>query len=312
MYKNFYNFNLKHLLKIRLHLGHQNSQLNINLTAYLLGTRHNINVYNLDKLWQPYRYLYYTLIQNFYKRSSFFIVGTNKHLPMTNFLENLLEEYPFTIEHNSFYVSGYVDRKWIGGLFSNWKIFKEFIQYLHNPNQKFKKRYRFQRYFFFIKGIRHLYTKPIPDFFLFLEKNDEAFFELSQYKVPLIGLVDTNMDPTSFLYPFFSNNDSVENLEFFFFFLKDCIQEGRLQEQQQYYTQLILKLKKIIIGKLKKKKKKIFLKNIKKKPVVERIYRGGQNFNKNLTQKNNYSKKKKFFETKPVINHTSLKNKQKK
>jgi ribosomal protein S2 len=50
MYKNFYNFNLQNLLKIRLHLGHKDDQLNLKLTSYLYGTRHNINIYDLDKL----------------------------------------------------------------------------------------------------------------------------------------------------------------------------------------------------------------------------------------------------------------------
>jgi len=50
MFKNFYKFNILNLIKIRLHLGHNDLELNKNLTSYLYGTRHNINIYNLDKL----------------------------------------------------------------------------------------------------------------------------------------------------------------------------------------------------------------------------------------------------------------------
>ena len=130
MYKTFYNFSINNLIKIRLHLGHKDSQLNLQVTSYIYGTRHNVNIYNLDLLWKPYRYLFYNLVQIFFKRNSFFIVGTNKHLPMTLLLEDLIQEYPLELKKDYyFYISGYIDKKWIGGLFTNWKIFKEFLQY---------------------------------------------------------------------------------------------------------------------------------------------------------------------------------------
>ena len=50
MYKSFFKFNILNLMKIRLHLGHKNNDLNLNITSYLYGTRHNINIYNIEKL----------------------------------------------------------------------------------------------------------------------------------------------------------------------------------------------------------------------------------------------------------------------
>lgn len=248
MYKNFYNFNISLLLKNRLHLGHKDNKLNVNLTSYLYGIRHNINIYDLDKLWKPYRYLFYNLVHVFSKRNSFFIVGTNPNLPMSIFLENLLKEYPFQNKKNqAFYISGYMDKKWIGGLFTNWKIFSEFIQYLGNPQQKFKKKYRFQKYFYFLKGIENLFKMPIPDFVILLDKNEEALYELKKFQIPLIGLVDTNINPNDYIYPVFGNNDAMENIEFFFEFIKEAVKEGRLKEQQYFYYMFIHKLKKIII-----------------------------------------------------------------
>ena len=245
MYKNFYNFNIKNLLKIRLHIGHKNNVLNTQLTSHIFGTRHNINIYDLDKLWKPYRYLFHSLAKNFSKRNSFFLVGTNKTLPMPLILETYLKQYPFEIEKNvSFYISGYVDKKWIGGLFTNWKIFSEFIQFLDNPQQKLKKKYRFQKYFYYLKGIKNLFKMPIPDFVILLNNDKEALYELKQFQIPLIGLVDTDMNPQDFLYKFFSNNDSIENIDFFFEFLKETIKQGRLVEQQQYYYIFLNKIKK--------------------------------------------------------------------
>ena len=49
MFKNFFNFNIATLIKIRLHLGHKNSDLNSQITSYIYGTRHQINIFNVDK-----------------------------------------------------------------------------------------------------------------------------------------------------------------------------------------------------------------------------------------------------------------------
>jgi len=269
MYKNFYNFNINSLIKIRLHLGHKQNALNSKLTSYIYGTRHNINIYNLDKLWKPYRYLYYSLVQNFARRNSFFIIGTNKNLPMSHILEKLLNEYPFKSEEDySFYISGYVDRKWIGGLFTNWKIFSEFIQYLDNATYNFSKRFRYLKYFPYLKGIRNLAKMPLPDFYVFLDKDEEAFFELKKMHVPMIGLVDTDMDPDNFLYKFLGNNDTLENIEFFFDFIKETVKEGRLKEQQLFYYYFLYKLKKILnANKIKKNQYKN--NNFNKKSSIE-------------------------------------------
>lgn len=254
MYKQFYNFNINNLMKIRLHLGHKNDTLNLMLTSYMYGTRHNINIYNLDKFWKPYRYLFYSLAQTFFRRNSFFVVGTNHNLPLKEFLNKLSSKYCLYSqdkeqEYSSYYLSGYIDRKWIGGLFTNWKIFYEFLKYVGVPGIHFKKKYRFQKYFFYLKGIKNLTKMPIPDFVIFLDKNTEALAELKKFQIPLIGIVDTNMNPNDFVYKFFGNNDSMESIEFFFEFLDESIKEGRLKEQQLFYFYFIYKLKKKLLNK---------------------------------------------------------------
>lgn len=247
MFKTYYNFNLITLIKIRLHLGHKNENLNFFLTSYIYGTRHNINVFDIDKLWKPYKYLFYNLTFAFSRRNSLFLIGINKNLPMPLILENLLLKYPFYDKSTkSFYISGYVDEKWCKGLFSNWKIFIEFIEYMNNPSLLFQKKYRFQKYFYYLKGVQNLFKMPIPDFFVFLDQDKDALFEIKKLQIPFIGLIDSDINPKDFLFKFYGNNDTVENIEFFLEFLKESILEGRLKEQQEFYYYFLFKLKKIL------------------------------------------------------------------
>jgi len=142
-----------------------------------------------------------------------------------------------------------MDKQWIPGLFLNWKIFKEFIPYidLKNPVAFFKKKYKFLRYFPLLHGIKNLKNNPMPDFFIFLDQNSEALLEIKKLRIPLIGLVDTNMNPSNFLYQFFGNNDSIKNIKFFFKFLKETIVDGRLKEKYQFFYYFLNKVKNKLI-----------------------------------------------------------------
>jgi len=50
MYKDLIKLNLDHLIKIRLHIGHKSDDLNNKINPYLYGTRHNINIYDINLL----------------------------------------------------------------------------------------------------------------------------------------------------------------------------------------------------------------------------------------------------------------------
>ncbi len=250
MYKNLYKLNLDYLIKIRAHLGHKHKNLNMNMNSYLYGIRHNINIFNINLLWNSFRYLFYSLSEMFLNRNSFFIVGTNNNLPMDILLKKWLKEYPLNYnKFNSFYISGYIDKKWIGGLFSNWKIFYEFIDYINIYNIEKKKKYKYEKYFIYLKGIINLKKMPIPDFIIMLDKDIVALDEIKKLQIPLIGVVDSDMNPEDFVFKFMGNNDSIENLEFFFEFLKEAAKEGRIKEQQLFFFYLISNIKKKVYGK---------------------------------------------------------------
>ncbi len=249
MYKALYNINEQNLIKIRSHLGHNTGKLNNKINPYLYGTRHNINIYDIKKLWTSYRYLFYNFSEMFLKRNTFFIVGTNKRIPVNLLLKNWLAQDPFiNKKNNKFYVSGYVDKKWIGGLFSNWKIFYEFIKYIPMFNKGIKIKYKFEKYMSNLQGAVNLQKMPIPDFIIMLDKDKIALDEIKNLQVPLIGIIDTDMDPDDFVYKFLGNNDSIEYLDFVFSFISEAIKEGRLKEQQLFYIYVISKIKRKLNG----------------------------------------------------------------
>ena len=144
MYNKLYKLNLEYLIKIRSHLGHNNVDLNTKINPYIYGIRHDNNIFNVNKLWNSFRYLFYSLSEMFLNRNSFFLVGTNENLPMEILMKKWLKKYPLKNKNfSSFYISGYIDKKWIGGMFSNWKIFYGFLDYITLFNIEKKKKLKY-------------------------------------------------------------------------------------------------------------------------------------------------------------------------
>ena len=80
MYKALYNINEQNLIKIRSHLGHNTKKLNNKINPYIYGTRHNINIYDIKKLWTSYRYLFYNFCEMFLNHGNEICIQINTML----------------------------------------------------------------------------------------------------------------------------------------------------------------------------------------------------------------------------------------
>ena len=85
-----------------------------------------------------------------------------------------------------------------------------------------------------------LLAKVIPDFLLVLATDRGAAHEAANLDLPLFGMVDSNTDPTPFLYPVYGNDDSVESLAFMLELLKRGVEEGRKREHEAFAIALLI------------------------------------------------------------------------
>ena len=225
------------LLAAKVHLGHQKRRTNSMATGHLLGFRHNIAIYDINKTWRSMRTLFYAFAEMASSRSSFFLLAPNKHLPLQKRLEALRAEYPFRSDRfASLYMTGYSDKKWIDGLFSNWKVLGNLASRARSQKSKIS------RYVQGLKGM-DVYSQIIPDFVLVLATDRGAFHEIRNAEVPILGLSDTDTDPSPFLYPVFANDDSMESINFMLDLIQRGVEEGRRREQEAFALLLIRKIK---------------------------------------------------------------------
>jgi ribosomal protein S2 len=84
----------------------------------------------------------------------------------------------------------------------------------------------------------------VPDLIITLKPKMEILEEASRFNVPIISVVDTNMNSSKFLYSLYMNDDSLESLSFLLELLQTAIEEGRRKEKIVFYNYFLKKIKK--------------------------------------------------------------------
>lgn len=135
----------------------------------------------------------------------------------------------------------YFTERWIGGFLTNWEQIKKNINKIINMDadrasgawKKFPKheQVKMGRY---LDRIKILYggvltIKEIPGALVVVDikKEEPAVREGNRMAVPLIGIVDTNSDPTPIDYVIPANDDAVGSIEFIIHYLAAAYAEGK-------------------------------------------------------------------------------------
>jgi len=135
----------------------------------------------------------------------------------------------------------YVVSKWIPGLITNFATLKSRIKYFVNLKQQDAsgelKKYTKKEISKFRKvieklqpsfgGIEQLTQKPDAIFLADTVRDHIVVSEANKLKIPVVGIVDTNSDPSLVDYPIPGNDDSLKSLAYFVEKVKESIQSAR-------------------------------------------------------------------------------------
>ena len=122
------NYTLRDLLNARLHLGHKTNKWNPKMAPFIYGSENNVHIIDLRKT--------FDLLQNaldFVKKivsneGKILFIGTK--LQANNIIKN------YALECNQFYVN----KRWLGGMLTNWSTISNSINHLNNLNEKLSKK----------------------------------------------------------------------------------------------------------------------------------------------------------------------------
>lgn len=130
----------------------------------------------------------------------------------------------------------YVSGRWIGGLFTNFKIIKERLEYFKDLEEKFKsgalakytkkEQINFERALKKMEqtmgGIKNMQSPPQVIFVTDVNAEKDAVLEARKLGIKVVGIVDTSANPELVDYVIPANNNSLSSLRL----ILDTIKEG--------------------------------------------------------------------------------------
>lgn len=204
------------MLEAGVHWGHQKSNWNPKMSPYIFGLKNNIYIIDLEKTMEEL------------EKAIKFIAGIKKNNGKILFVETRAQSQFLVEEIAKKTNMPYVVSRWIGGLLTNFRIIRKRVEYFmglekkkadgelkkytKKEQQEFDKEIeKFKKRF---DGIRNLDKLPDALFVLSVKAQMTAIREAKKKNIPVIGLVDTDSDPTIIDYFIPSNDESISALKF--------------------------------------------------------------------------------------------------
>lgn len=205
---------LEGLLKAGVHFGHMKSRRHPKMETYIYTTRKNINILDLEKTAEKLEVAAKFLAEVVKSGKPILFVGMKKQTQET--IQSLAERL------NESYV---IDR-WLGGTLTNFSMIRSRARYLNETNEKislgeFKKYTKFEqakkkeeveKLEKKVGGIKRM--EQLPGAIVIADSKEAGLviYEARKMRIPVIGITDTNTDPSSIDYPIPGNDDALSSL----------------------------------------------------------------------------------------------------
>ena len=220
---------MKQLLEAGVHFGHQTKKWNPKMKKYIFTARNDIHIINLEDTSNLIDEAYNFVRDVVASGKSVLFVGTKKQAQ-----EAVKEEAE---RCGMFYVS----TRWLGGTLTNFRTIRTRIERLNKLNQMEKvgefnllpkkevailkaERDKLEKN---LGGIKDMREFPGVIFVVDPSKEHICVKEAISLKIPMVGLVDTNCDPTGIDYVIPGNDDAIRSVKLIASAIADAVIEAR-------------------------------------------------------------------------------------
>jgi small subunit ribosomal protein S2 len=204
---------IKELLEAGLHFGHQTRRWDPRMRPYIYGERDGIHIIDLlqtDHLLGEARRFTADIAS---KGGTILFVGTKKQA------RDSIKEWAERCD------MPYVNQRWLGGLLTNFGTMSVRIDRLHEltslrdegqlallpTKERMAREAELAKLEYNLGGVRGM--KRLPQAALIIDLKTEAIAvrEAERLRIPIIGLVDSNVDPLPVAFPIPGNDDSIRS-----------------------------------------------------------------------------------------------------
>ena len=226
---------MKQLLEAGVHFGHQSSQWNPAMKDYIYGSRNGIHIIDLQKTLKSFLVAYDFVRDLTATGKDILFVGTKKQAQEIIGQEAIKCDMPF------------VNSRWLGGTLTNFNTIRSRVEYMLQlkrlkedgefENLPKKEQISLNRELakleYLLNGIVNMRKMPAALFVVDTKKEDIAIKEARKLGIPIVGVVDTNSNPSDadFIIP--SNDDAIRAVKLCVEKMAAATNEGRLIYSQK-------------------------------------------------------------------------------
>lgn len=232
---NTIDVSLEGLLKAGVHFGHLKSRRHPKMDEYIYTTRKNINILNLQKTAEKLEAAAKFLTQ---------IVRSGKPILFVGMKKQTHETARALAEHVGQY---YMIDRWLGGTLTNFACIRSRARHLQDLQEKFasgefkkytkfeqaKKMEEVERLEKKVGGIKGM--EDLPGAIVIADVKEAALVlhEAGKMGVPVVGIVDSNTDPSAVDYPIPGNDDALSSLRLLFGYLGKVVLSAKAAAKEE-------------------------------------------------------------------------------
>ena len=219
---------MQQLIEAGAHFGHQTHRWNPRMKPYIFGARNGIHIIDLSQTVPLFARALDFIQQTARSGGKVLFVGTKRQA------QDAIREAALASGQH------YVNHRWLGGMLTNWKTISERIKYLKTLDERLagdnagltkkeildltRKRDKLEMS---LGGIRNM--GGIPDVMFVIDANmeDLAIKEANVLGIPVVAVLDTNVDPSGIAFPIPGNDDAARAIKLYCDAVSEAARSGK-------------------------------------------------------------------------------------
>jgi small subunit ribosomal protein S2 len=206
---------IKELLEAGVHFGHQTRRWNPRMRRFIFGEREGIHIIDLLQTEELLKQATEFVTEVAAKGGVILFVGTKKQA------RDSVQEWAERCE------MPYVNRRWLGGLLTNFNTIRKRIQRLHElrelkeggrldllpTKERMSMEAELRKLEYNLGGVADMQRIPDAVIIVDLKTEEIGLREADRLEIPIVGLVDTNCDPGPVSYVIPGNDDAIRSCD---------------------------------------------------------------------------------------------------
>ena len=224
-------FTMRQLLEAGVHFGHQTKRWNPRMSPYIFGVRNGVHILDLQQT-VPALHRALSAVRDVVAGGGrVLFVGTKRQAS-----EPIAEAAARCGQY-------YVNHRWLGGMLTNWQTVSHSIARLRTLEEQLgaeetgltkkevltlnREKDKLERA---LGGIKDM--GGLPDMLFVIDTNKEsiAIQEANKLGLPVVGILDSNSDPSGITYPIPGNDDALRAINLYLDLLGRSVLDGLQSE----------------------------------------------------------------------------------